>query len=78
MVLVQIDSDGKCAIDTASLNCTAIGSVIRRAHALDNPRVVVCGDQHAKYSAIGAAVKSINDENMPLMFGSKKECEKND
>ncbi len=73
VIQVGIQRDGTCTIDKVVAACSNVGKQIRAAHALENPRVAVCGDPNVAYEVVGRVLRALTTEDLPSMFGCAQE-----
>ena len=73
VIQVGIQRDGTCTIDKVVVACSNVGKQIRATHALENPRVTVCGDSNVAFDVIGGVLKALTNEDLPSMFGCAQE-----
>jgi biopolymer transport protein ExbD len=73
VIQVGIQRDGTCTIDKEVVACSNVGKQIRAAHAVENPRVTVCGDRNVGYEVVGVVLRALTNEDLPSMFGCSQE-----
>ena len=62
VVAVLVKADGSCTVNDRPVRCADLGSTIRAAHKLDQPRVALCRDPQVRGDQLGPAMAALNAE----------------
>jgi biopolymer transport protein ExbD len=65
-LLISIDADNHCSLESKAVECGAVAAAIRAQYPTSKPRVDICLHKESRYEAAVEVMKSVSDAGLAV------------